>query len=417
MGSLKNGDINNLLQSDAPIHNWYRFVLSFPPHLVRQYLDKFGAGRNSRVLDPFCGTGTTPVECKKKGIPSVGIEVNHIAYFASKVKVAWCIDPDAFLEDCHSVAEVAIEKIERGAIIRHADAALSVAEDSPEIQLRDLTIDQWGVLPREFISPVPLHKALCLLDVIRSREKKPWSEHQELAMAKSLVSGIGNIAFKPEVSATQPKSDAPVIDLWLNECKRMCQDLQEVDSRLLGVEANILQTDARITLPITDANVDIVITSPPYPNEKDYTRTTRLESVVLGLIRSRKDLRDLKTNLLNSNTRNIFATDDVQRVCRCGTVIQLAKQIEDRRIELGKTSGFERLYHRVVLQYFRGMEQHFEVMKRVLKPGACLAYVVGDQMSYFRILIRTGQILAEIAESLGYRVDSIDLWRTRLATA
>ena len=44
---------------------WYRFVLSFPPHLVREYISRFDLGSGARVLDPFCGTGTTIVECKK----------------------------------------------------------------------------------------------------------------------------------------------------------------------------------------------------------------------------------------------------------------------------------------------------------------------------------------------------------------
>jgi len=51
-----------------------------------------------------------------------------------------------------------------------------------------------------------------------------------------------------------------------------------------------------------------------------------------------------------------------------------------------------------------------------LRPGAKLAYVVGDQASYFRILIRTGQILATIADRLGYVVRDIDLFRTRFST-
>jgi len=53
----------------------------------------------------------------------------------------------------------------------------------------------------------------------------------------------------------------------------------------------------------------------------------------------------------------------------------------------------------------------------VLRPGARLAYVVGDQASYLRVMIRTGQLLADLAESLGYEVTGIDLFRTRLATA
>jgi hypothetical protein len=37
-----------------------------------------------------------------------------------------------------------------------------------------------------------------------------------------------------------------------------------------------------------------VITSPPYPNEKDYTRIMRLEMAVLGLINSPAELQQLK---------------------------------------------------------------------------------------------------------------------------
>ena len=53
----------------------------------------------------------------------------------------------------------------------------------------------------------------------------------------------------------------------------------------------------------------------------------------------------------------------------------------------------------------------------VLKPGAKLAYVVGDQASYLRVMIRTGQLLADIAQSLGCTVTGIDLFQTRPSTA
>ena len=67
--------------------------------------------------------------------------------------------------------------------------------------------------------------------------------------------------------------------------------------------------------------------------------------------------------------------------------------------------------------YFGGMSRHLAGLRRVLRPGARLAYVVGDQASYLRVMIRTGQLLAGIAESLGYEVVGLDLFRTRLATA
>ena len=78
---------------------------------------------------------------------------------------------------------------------------------------------------------------------------------------------------------------------------------------------------------------------------------------------------------------------------------------------------FERMYARVTKLYFGGMARHLSDLRGVLRPGAHLAYVVGDQASYLRVMIRTGQILAEIAQSLGYELVGIDLFRTRLATA
>jgi hypothetical protein len=53
----------------------------------------------------------------------------------------------------------------------------------------------------------------------------------------------------------------------------------------------------------------------------------------------------------------------------------------------------------------------------MLRPGARLAYVVGDQASYLGVLIPTGELLAKIAESLGYIVTGIDLFRTRRAAS
>jgi hypothetical protein len=181
----------------------------------------------------------------------------------------------------------------------------------------------------------------------------------------------------------------------------------------------VYREDARqIAHVIEPQSIDAVITSPPYPNEKDYTRTTRLESVLLGFIRDKSELRAMKQSLLRSNTRNVYVGDDDDQWVESFPVIQqLADQIEARRVELGKTSGFERLYARTTRLYFGGMARHLADIRPCLRQGAYLAYVVGDQASYLRIMIRTGELIAAIATSLGYELIDIDLFRTRLATA
>ena len=101
---IKNGALNRLGVDDRAAHDWYRFVLSFPPHLVRHYAERFRL-ESSTLLDPFCGTGTTLVESKKLGIPSVGIEAHPMSHFASSIKVDWNTDPEELLQAAQEIAD------------------------------------------------------------------------------------------------------------------------------------------------------------------------------------------------------------------------------------------------------------------------------------------------------------------------
>jgi hypothetical protein len=267
------------------------------------------------------------------------------------------------------------------------------------------------------ISPLPLHRTLLLLDVLLAYKDKRVSGHERLALAKALVFNISNLDFGPEVGVGKPKKDAPAVTLWLHAVQSMVNDLRAV-SRLPAADAVVHHADARQILRVLQPDsIDAVITSPPYPNEKDYTRTTRLESVLLGFIRSKQDLRGLKQDLVRSNTRGVYIRDrDDLLVADHDEIQDIAEAIEERRIALQKTSGFEKLYARVTKLYFGGMARHLSELRSVLRPGAHLAYVVGDQASYLRVMIRTGQLLASLADSLGYEVLGIDLFRTRLST-
>jgi hypothetical protein len=76
------------------------------------------------VLDPFCGTGTTLVECKKQGIPSVGIEANPVLAFASQVKDDWTADPIGPSHYVRRACRMALPRLEaRGMITGRARQA------------------------------------------------------------------------------------------------------------------------------------------------------------------------------------------------------------------------------------------------------------------------------------------------------
>jgi hypothetical protein len=386
---------------------------------VRDYVERFGLGSRHCVLDPFCGTGTTLVECKKLGIPSVGVEANPMAWFASRVKVNWEVDPDGLLAHAREIATIVSERL--GADGLNDDQSLPLFRRGGSVvlrKLRTLPTDSAKLLLRNSISPLPLHKTLVLLEAIERCRDNRFFEHEQLALAKVIVFEISNLEFGPEVGVGPPKADAPVVAAWLNGVSGMAEDLRELRATS-GIKTVVHRADSRRLAEVLDSDsIDAVITSPPYPNEKDYTRTTRLESVLLGFIRNKQDLRALKQDLVRSNTRGVYKGDrDDLLVSDYDKVQRIAAAIESRRRELGKTSGFERLYARVTKLYFGGMARHLCDLRTILRPGARLAYVVGDQASYLRVMIRTGQMLADLAVSLGYEVIAVDLFRTRLATA
>ncbi|MBN2211770.1 MAG: hypothetical protein JW709_10290 [Sedimentisphaerales bacterium] len=398
----KNGNANKLSGDDKQFHDWYRFVLSFPPHLVREYLVKFQLTENNVVLDPFCGTGTTLVEAKLHGIPSIGIEANDMAHFACSVKVDWDIDPDKLMKHAVLVAEKANQ----------------IISSEKRLSLRTLPEESYTLLLKDSISPLPLHKALVLLEQLEKNKNPYFRRHELLALAKSLVFSSSNLHFGPEVGVQRKKkTDAPVIESWLAEVQYIAEDIRHTQHR--DTFAMVHHADSRqLAALLTPQSIDAVFTSPPYPNEKDYTRTTRLESVMLGFIKDKMQLRALKKNLLRSNTRNVYKGDDDDKwIAEHEEIQTIAAAIENRRIALGKTSGFEKLYGKVTKLYFGGMARHLAELRPFLRPGAYLGYVVGDQASYLQVMIRTGRLLADIAQSLGYQVVSLDLFRTRLATA
>jgi DNA modification methylase len=410
-GVISGGD-NSVRTEDKAFHGWYRFVLSYPPHLVRHYLRDFGLDTGATVLDPFCGVGTTPVEAKRNHLRSIGIEANPFPCFASAVKVDWRMDPDRLLSIATEVADVTCSHLAEQGI---DDRILTYDTDAA---LRTLPPKARRAIIKNSISPLPLHKALVLLDELNRYQASEAHKYGLLALGNALVTTVGNLRFGPEVGVGKIKPDVPVVAAWMHEIRKMVDDLSLVHGEIYP-ESTVHLADAREVGDVVAPNsIDAVITSPPYPNEKDYTRTTRLESVVLGFFTDMSQLRTHKKRLLRSNTRGVYKLDDDDRwVAENQRVQQLAETIEARRIELGKTSGFERLYARVTKLYFGGIARHLQQLTRVLKPGARLAYVVGDQASYLRVMIRTGQLLAEIAEESGYKVDRIDLFRTRFATA
>jgi hypothetical protein len=390
---------------NGEIHDWYRIVLGYSDHLVSGIVDRFKLGPQDVVLDPFCGTGTTLIECMKKGIPSVGIDANPSSVFGATVKTDWHLDPEKLRREAAKVAD-AYETVMR--------------KRKPFTD--DLTrqyLDSSGMLERGWISPKPLRKALALkIAVSELAMEACYRNALKLALINEVVRSAANVKFGPELYCGPAKKDVDVRSCFLRRVDAMCADLTVARSAP-HAEARVLAGDARRCDEVIESagvtRISAIICSPPYPTEHDYTRNSRLELAFLEMVTNRSALREVKKEMVRSHTKGIYKTDeDAAELENHPTIAQITADIDVRAKE--KTHGFARLYSTVVREYFGGMQKHFRRVYPILRPGGLCAYVVGDQSSYLQIHIDTAEILADLAGRAGFEVLGIDHWRSRWST-
>ena len=421
------------LESDV-VHDWYRFVLAYPDHLVTEMLEQFEAHPGDVVLDPFCGTGTTLVECKKLGIDAIGIEANPVCRLASQVKTNWDIVPQQLREVSQTIVEQITPQSNALAFssqplfegIYEVDGLKEkLLDDSPEARY----FISSGMLKRGWMSEAPFYKSVLLLDKIKALATKGMDEALisalKIALASILVETAANVSFGPEIYVSGKKDDANVLQAFSEKVNKMAADLDVMrglvaSDGIADSHIQVIEGDARACDHVLRENgvsepVDFIITSPPYPTEKDYTRQTRLELVFLGYVHGRKSLQRVKKTMVRSHSKGIYKADDDGRyVADVPEVQAIADELREKVAD--KTYGFAKVYPRIIEEYFGGMHRHLESLLPVLRSGGKCAYVVGDQRTYLRTYTPTGEILALLAERLGYQVLDALVWRVRKGT-
>lgn len=255
---IKNSEKNKLGHSDRKFHDWYRFVLSYPPHLVKKYLTEFGLTKNDIVLDPFCGTGTTLVEAKLQNIPSIGIEANPFAHFASSVKIDWQVDGNKLLTIANEIREASIRELEKQCI-----TDVPSMNNLTNKSLRQLTIDQEKLILKNSLSPLPLHKCLNLLDMINNYKHTQYYKYFALAFANSAVFQFSNLRFGPEIGVGKLKQDAAVVSLWFKQILKIAKDLNQANQLNNDkVKTKVILNDSRDLKEILEGcKISAVITS------------------------------------------------------------------------------------------------------------------------------------------------------------
>ncbi len=216
------------------------YPAKFIPQLPGTVLDSVGIEPGTAILDPFVGSGTTLVECQKRAIGSVGIDLNPIACLISRVKTSkFPLNFDQALED------VLLSAIK------------AKRADVPEIP----NLDHW------FERPIQLQ----LTRIVRAIENVPLQFHDIFRVAlSSILVRVSNQDSDTRYAAVE-KNIVPeqIPTFFATACRRIAASLQQRSYHL--TRSVILERDTLAVAP-RDIGVKVgaVITSPPYPNAYEY---------------------------------------------------------------------------------------------------------------------------------------------------
>jgi hypothetical protein len=390
---------------NGEVHNWYRMILGFSDHLVSDLLDEFEIEPGDVVLDAFCGSGTTLVECKKRGVDAIGLDANPLSCFTSRVKTNWRLTSTRLRELLRETRTLYRDQLRRTTLL----------SSDPTYQY----LSQSGMIERGWISDEPLRKAIATKAAIwRLRTTEPYRAAMLLALIAEVVGVSSNVKFGPELYCGPKKSDSDVLEGFARRVELMASDIEKV-RKLPGSSVTVIHGDARECQTIFAKSKGLLaaaISSPPYPTEHDYTRNTRLELAFLEAVSDVESLRAIKRKMIRSHTKNIYHDDkDSQHVADHSRIQSLAIELR-KRVE-GKKHGFARYYPNVVTEYFGGMKRHLTGLFELLAPGAPCALVVGDQASYEQLHIPTAQLLASIGKEIGFEKIKVRHWRNRWSTS
>lgn len=155
---------------------------------------------------------------------------------------------------------------------------------------------------------------------------------------------------------------------------------------------------------------DAIITSPPYCNRYDYTRTYALELALLGI--DEKSLVNLRQEMLSCTVEN-RAKDLLKINPRWSGAIEVAEeqqllQVILQYLDIQKNQGIlnNKGIPRMIQGYFYEMACVIAECSRVLKPNAPL-FMINDNVRYAGVSISVDMILSKIAENLGFAIENI----------
>lgn len=374
------------------VHNWHPYYAGYSENFVNDMLDYLGADEESIVLDPWMGSGTTALVCQRRGIQSIGIEINPVMVIFSKAKTRKLIE--------FNLGEISVDIIKYASNVNLTKAELLNNEDTLEY------------VSNEYLNS--LNKIRKAIDEVCKHQSKIISDEKFLDTIKSFFYAVlfrclryvGN--FKKGTNPTWLVNE--ISEVRANEIDNYNLFHQYVNSMIKDLESNFIdifnigysvplfvEGDSK-NIELSDRSVDFIITSPPYLTRIDYAVSTKPELLFLGY------KQDIEFDRVRRATMGapVIANKNIEINENWGSLIcSFLNQVKEHSAKASKS-----YYLPIFLQYFRDAFESLREIKRVLRPNGKACLVV--QSSYYKeVEAKLGEMYVEMAQSLDLEAEII----------
>ena len=393
---------------DKPAYSWYKYKEAFSASLVEYFFCSYDGQISGKVLDPFAGIGTTLFAASSQGISADGIELLPIGQeiIHARLLAEREMTPDDIAKLEHWITDLPWKASSE----RVPFSSIRITENAYP-QETVAAIERYrGALQQENskIQTILRLALLCVLEGISYTRKDGQYLRWDVRSGRRRP---GTKAFN--------KGEILTFDAAITaKLKEILSDIRDIETPLTLFPDKRTLKDIRLfkgscleILPTLEAaTYGAVMTSPPYCNRYDYTRTYALELAMLGLTQA--EVSNLRQEMLSCTVEN--REKDLLKICpRWAPFIEAANQQKLLQaiyvyLEHEKASGNlnNTSIPRMVRGYFSEMACVVGECARILKPNARL-FMVNDNVRYAGVGISVDIILSDIAQALGFEVEKI----------
>ena len=391
-------------------YRWYKYKEAFSSSLVKYLFNKYPVNKG-KILDPFSGSGTALFSCSQLGYDADGIEILPVG---QKIIEANILARSRYKKDITTrlkywlskatwnskgkTKDFEVLRITKGAYSKDTNYRIKrylyeLHYESPEVQ------------------KMLIFSLLCVLETISYTRKDGqflrWDYRSGRGNRNNMFNKGEIVSFDQAIEnkLTEIINDINTKDSYnLNFFSSIKKNIKSGKIQLLkGSCLNLLPN-------IRDEYYTGIITSPPYCNRYDYTRTYALEHALLGI--KEEELFSLRQSLLSctveNRTKNLLSLNKKWKkaINTCNQIQLLYTILNYLDYKKAKKELNNNGISQMVRGYFYEMACVIQDCYRILKNGSYM-FMVNDNVKYAGVSISVDIICSKIAEDLGFKIKNI----------